>query len=118
MFKDTHHKIINFTTASMLKTQVSDLIRPPNNQGYKIHSFQMIKKEVEMLIFKHAFWVKVNPHFPLFSLLSPRVGSSQCLWHLNQFLLHCYLESDVFLLRHQFFQIRTLKGELQQTQKS
>jgi len=77
----------------------------------------MINKKVEMLIFKHAFWVKINSHFPLLSLLSPRISLFKCLWHLSQFVLH-FLKSDVFLLRHQFLQIGKFKGEPLQTEKS
>lgn len=59
----------------------------------------MIKKKVEMLIFKHAFWVKINSHFPLLSLLSPRVSLFKCLWHLSQSV--CFTFSQIRCLSAQ-----------------
>lgn len=53
MFKDTDHKIINLTTASTLKTQLPDLIRLLNSQGYEIQFFNGLVK-VKMVISKHV----------------------------------------------------------------
>lgn len=78
----------------------------------------MINKKVEMLIFKHAFWVKINSRFPLLSLLSPRVSLFKWLWHLSPSVFLHFLKSDVFLLRHQFLQIGKFKGKPLQTEKS
>ena len=85
----------------------------------------MINKKVEMLIFKHAFWVKINSHFPLLSLLSPRVSLFKCLWPIprrcfydrpvlcNEFLglfpLYdtCFIQIILYLPQ-QYFQVSSL----------